>query len=100
MDIELDTSSLMMVFFILSFIISIWKIYPFLQTKTLVDDDTTPESQKELLTIVLKYIDKDTKNIDTKELLKKIKSDVDFDKEHFWRFNQNKLNQLLKKLDE
>ncbi|WP_415251750.1 hypothetical protein [Sulfurimonas sp.] len=100
MDIELETSTLMMIVFIFAFIISIWKIYPFLQTRTLADDDTTLEAQAELVKFVLKHLgDEDKETVNTKELLEKIKNDTDFNKEHFWRFNQNKLNQLLKKLD-
>ena len=99
MDIEFNTSSLMLVFFTLSFIVSIWKIYPFLQTRVLEDDDTTEASQEELLKIILKYYDKDEVNPDTKKLLEKIKADADFDTNHFWRFNQNKLNQILNRLN-
>ena len=98
MDMELDVETLMLVVFIIAFIISMWKIYPFLQTRTLKDDDTSPESQEELLNIIRKYINSDDKEIDTKILLEKIKNDEDFDKEHFWRFNQNKLNHLLTKI--
>lgn len=94
---ELDTSTLMMIFFILTFIISIWKIYAFLPNKALADDDTTKESQDELLNIIRKYVNKE--NINSKELLEMVKNDEDFDKEHFWRFNQNKLNQLLRKIE-
>ena len=98
MDIEFDTSTLMMIFFILSFIISMWKIYPFLQTRTLNDDDTTPEAQEELLKIISKHLDKNINDINTKDLLEKIQTDEDFDKEHFWRFNENKLKQILNRL--
>ena len=94
---ELDTSTLMMIFFILAFVISIWKIYAFLPNKALADDDTTKESQDELLNIIRKYVNKE--NINSKELLEMVKNDEDFDKEHFWRFNQNKLNQLLRKIE-
>lgn len=103
MDIKLDLSTIMMILFIVAFIISMWKIYPFLQTTTLQDDDTTPQAQEELLKIILKYVDtneKEMDTIDTKELLEKIKNDKDFDKEHFWRLNQNKLNNILKGLNQ
>lgn len=99
MDIELDTSTIMMIIFIFAFVVSMWKIYPFLQTRTLQDDDTTPESQEELLQLIKKHLgDEDKESVDTKELLKKIINDEGFDKEHFWRFNQNRLNHLLHKL--
>jgi hypothetical protein len=38
---------------------------------------------------------KNEKNISSKELFSKIINDDSFDKEHYWRFNQNRLNQLL-----
>ena len=94
---EIDTSTLMMVLFIFAFVISMWKIYVFLPNKELADDDTTKESQDELVSIIKKHANKG--NVHSKELLKMIKNDEDFDKEHFWRFNQNKLNQLLKKIE-
>ena len=94
---ELDTSTLMMIFFILTLVISIWKLYVFLPNHSLPDDDTTKEAQDELLNIIKKHVNKDNKN--SKQLLQMIKDDEDFDKEHFWRFNQNKLNQLLRKLE-
>ena len=76
-----------------------WKIYAFLPNKELADDDTTPESQEELLKIIKKYMPKNDETIDLKELFKKVKNDESFDKKHFWRFNQNKLNQLVRKLN-
>ncbi len=93
---ELDTSTWMMIFFLLSFSISMWKVYAFLPNKALADDDTTKESQEELIAIVKKHIKKD---IHSKELLALVKNDEDFDKKHFWRFNENKLNQLRKKME-
>ena len=79
---ELDTSTWMMIFFLLSFSISMWKVYAFLPNKALADDDTTKESQEELIAIVKKHIKKD---IHSKELLALVKNDEDFDKKHFWR---------------
>jgi len=95
---ELNLSTIMMIIFIFTFLVSIWKIYPFFETKQLPDDDTTPEAQEKLLKIIKKYVSAKDTGIDTKSLLKKIQEDDDFDHEHFWRFNQNKLNNLLKKL--
>ena len=40
MDIELETSTLMMIVFIVALIISVWKIYVFLLNEQLPDDDT------------------------------------------------------------
>lgn len=93
---DFDTSTIMMIVFIFAFIISIWKIYAFLPNKELADDDTTKESQEELMHILKKHLKKD---ISTKELLELIQNDKDFDKEHFWRFNENKLRQMLHKIN-
>lgn len=98
MDLELTTSDIMMMVFIVAFIISMWKVYAFLPNKQLADDDTTPEAQAKLLKVILKHHNKEDKNIDTKVLLEKIKNDQDFDAKHFWRFNQNKLNNILRDL--
>ena len=92
---ELDTSTIMMILFIILLVASIWKIYAFLPNKALDDDDTTEVSQEELLELVLHVIKKSDENISSAELSEKIKSDEKFDKKHFWRFNLNKLNQLL-----
>ena len=92
---KLDTSTLMMIFFVLFFVISMYKIYAFLPNKQLADDDTTKESQKELTKLMLHVIKSNNKNLSVKELFLKIKSDDSFNKEHYWRFNQNRLNQLL-----
>ncbi len=92
---ELDTSTWMMIFFVISLTAAIWKIYAFLPNKQLADDDTTKESQEELLKIILKVIKASDGELDHEELFKKVKSDKNFDEKRFWRFNQNRLNQLL-----
>jgi hypothetical protein len=91
---ELDTQTLMMIFFVLFLIISIWKISAFLPNKVLADDDTTEVSHAQLLRIMLKVI-KNSENIDEKKLFELMREDDEFDKKHFWRFNQNKLKHLL-----
>ncbi len=96
---QLDTSTIMMILFILLLVVSIWKIYAFLPNKELADDDTTEASQKELINLVLKVIKKSDGKLTKQELFEKIKNDEDFDSKHFWRFNQNKLNQLLIQYD-
>jgi len=92
---ELDTSTWMMIFFVISFIGGIWKVYTFLPTKQLADDDTTKESQEELLKIMLKVIKASDGELNHTQLFEKVKNDEIFDEKRFWRFNQNRLNQLL-----
>ena len=95
---SLDLSTWMMIFFILSLTISIYKIYPFLTNIQLEDDDTTKHAQEKLINVVQKYITKEAQHKNSKELLVLIKNDEEFDKELFWRFNENKLNQLRRKM--
>ncbi len=93
---ELSTSTWMMIFFIITLVVSIWKIYAFLPNKQLADDDTTKESQEELLKIILKVIKSSDGDLNNTQLFEKVKDDAEFDEKRFWRFNQNRLNQLLK----
>ena len=95
---EFEVSTWMMIFFIIFMIVGMWKIYAFLPNKVLADDDTTKEAQAKLEAIILKNININI-NISRDELFELVKNDEDFDKEHFWRFNQNRLNQLLNTLN-
>ncbi len=92
-----DTQTIMMVFFIFLVAISFYKIRQFLPQKQLHDDDTTEQAQKKLQIIAIKVI-QENENITQVELYEAIINHDEFDKEHFWRFNQNKSNQLLKSL--
>ena len=95
MKMELDIQTIMMVFFILFLAMSIWKIYAFLPNEELADDDTTEASQEELTMLMLSAIKQSDGKLSSLELFKKMKDDSNFDTKHFWRFNQNRLNQLL-----
>ena len=92
---EFDTSTLMMIFFILFLTVSIWKIYAFLPNKELEDDDTTEESKKDLTNIMLKTIKNSDGKLSIDELFVKFEECEDFDSQKYWRFNKNRLNQLL-----
>lgn len=92
---KLDIQTLMMIFFIVALVISICKIYAFLPNKQLEDDDTTKESRDELLKIILKIIKDSDANLNEDELYIKIESSEDFNNERYWRFNLNRLRQLL-----
>ena len=85
----------MLIFFIILLVVSIWKIYAFLPNKQLADDDTTKESQEELLKVILKVIKESNGELNHTQLFEKVKNDENFDEKRFWRFNQNRLNQLL-----
>ncbi|NOQ29966.1 MAG: hypothetical protein GQ570_02460 [Helicobacteraceae bacterium] len=92
---ELDIPTLMMIFFVIALVISIWKIYVFLPDRTLADDDRTEASESELIELMLKAIKNSSKVPILSELYEAIENDEGFDKKHYWRFNQNRLNQLL-----
>ena len=92
---EFNTSTWMMIFFIIVLVVSIWKIYAFLPNKELADDDTTEEAKKELTNIVLKIIKESDGKLNVDELFVKIEEDDAFDSQRYWRFNKNRLNQLL-----
>ena len=91
----IDTSTWMLIFFVIALVVSIWKIYAFLPNKQLADDDTTKEAQEELLKIILKVIKASEGELNHTQLFEKVKRDKNFDEKRFWRFNQNRLNQLL-----
>ncbi len=92
---EFETSTLMLFFFLISFILSIWKIYLFLPNKQLADDDRTKESQDELLNITLHVIKSKGRDLSVEELFDMIRESENFDKKRYWRFNKNRLNQIL-----
>ena len=92
---EFDTQTIMMFFFIVGMILSMWKIYAFLPNEQLPDDDTTPESQEELQRVILKVIKEHDGELSANELFELVKKDGEFDSKHFWRFNLNRLNQEL-----
>ena len=94
---DLDNSSWMMVAFVVVLVLSIWKMYPFLVNKTLEDDDTGEDAHEELVQHMHKILQECEHTPDTKELYEKMIQHKEFDKEKFWRFNQNKLHQLLNK---
>ena len=92
---ELETSTIMMLFFLSLLVISIWKIYVFLPRERLADDDTTEQSQEELTDIMLEVISLKKGVIDEKELFEAMRLQERFDSKHYWRFNLNRLKQLL-----
>ena len=94
---ELSTSTWMMIAFIAGMILSIWKMYPFLVNKTLEDDDTGEDTYNLLVHIVYEVL-KDFDDVPTlNELYDAMRKHQEFDETKLWRFNPNKLNQLLNK---
>ncbi len=93
MDFSLSTW--MMIAFVLGMILSIWKLWAFMPNKQLADDDTTEESKIDLTNIILATIKNSNGNLSVDELFVKIEESEDFDSQKYWRFNKNRLNQLL-----
>ena len=92
---ELNTSTLMLGSFIIMLVVSVWKLWAFMPSKQLADDDTTPEAQEKLEAVMLKVIYETEGKLNEKELFEAIQIDEEFDKELFWRFNLNKHINLL-----
>ncbi len=92
---EFSISTWMMIFFILFMGIGMWKVYPFLKNKQLPDDDKTQEAHKELIRLMLKVIEEKKGKLDNQKLFLYMLEDESFDSKLFWRFNHNRLNQLL-----
>jgi hypothetical protein len=90
-------SSIMMGAFALALALSVWKIYKFMPNQQLEDDDNTNESIEQLTRIMIDVIQTSSTPLTHKELFILMKSHNDFDEKHFWRFNENKLHQLLQK---
>jgi hypothetical protein len=92
---EFDTSTWMMIAFVIAMVLSMWKMYPFLVNKTLEDDDTGEDSYEYLVAHMYKVLKQSNTVPSVKELHIIMIEHEEFDKKKFWRFNQNKLQQLL-----
>ena len=94
---KLDTSTWMMIAFVAGMILSIWKMYPFLVNRTLEDDDRGEDTHNLLVEIMYDVL-KESKDVPSiNELHDAMKAHEKFDEKKLWRFNPNKLNQLLNK---
>ena len=90
---------MMIVGFVFALLFSLWKVYSFVPKKPLEDDDKTPEATRKLTEVMVTCIVESFESgIELTEslLFERMKTHETFDKEHFWRFNQNRLNQLLR----
>lgn len=83
----------MVVTFILALGLSGWKLYAFMPNKPLDDDDTDATSVQTLKTIMYDVISNG--ELDEQRIFTKMKEHPEFNHEHFWRFNHNRLRQLL-----
>ncbi len=92
----MSLQTVMFIVFILAFCLAIYKIYKFFPTEALADDDTDRASLDELTDLMIRVIcEHNNSNLNSKQIADLMIAHRDFDSEHFWRFNQNRLNQLL-----
>lgn len=78
--------------FIAGFGLSGWKVYAFLPDKPLQDDDTTLQAVEILEKIM---IESNSNGMSEEKLFEKMLIHPDFNKDHFWRFNPNRLRHLI-----
>ena len=91
---ELETK--MMLAFLAALILALWKMKSFIPTKPLADDDSDQASNQELQSIMIDTIASSYyEGMSSRDLLELMKSDKRFDKEHYWRVNENRVNHLL-----
>lgn len=83
----------MMAAFVLALGFSGWKLYAFMPTKALEDDDTTASAVEALKSIMYEVIH--AGEVEEERIFSKMTEHPKFDNEHFWRFNHNRLRQLL-----
>ncbi len=94
----MSLQTMMFIAFILAFSLAMYKLYQFFPTSPLEDDDTNQESIDELTDLMLKVIERDCSgDLDRKKLAKLMIEHEEFDNKHFWRFNENKLKNLLER---
>ncbi len=89
---------MMMGAFLAALGLSVWKVYLLIPNKPLPDNDTNPLAIEELSNLMVRCIVElyETEQAATPELLyNRMVNHQSFDQDHYWRFNQNRLNQLL-----
>ena len=89
---------IMLITFLFLFVLSIWKLKPFLSTRELKDDDRTPHSIELLYGYIFEVLESvlvNKEDVTIEELFEMIISLENFDKEHFWRLNPNRIRLLV-----
>ncbi len=83
---------IMMAAFIGGLGLAFWKLYLFFPKTPLADDDTTPESVELLEKIMVESY---REGISLSDLYHAMQHHPEFDRKHFWRFNENRLRHLI-----
>lgn len=89
---------IMMAAFVLALGLSMWKLWAFLPNEPLPDDDTTEEALDKLTAVmsaVILELGTHGRELTNRSVFDAMQVHPDFDREHFWRFNPNKLNNLI-----
>jgi hypothetical protein len=89
---------IMMAAFLAALGLSVWKLYAFLPNQPLSDDDTTPEATERLMELMVRCVIELYESeavLTPKSLFEQMVTHELFDTEHFWRFNPNRLNNLI-----
>ncbi len=99
MEELLTIENMMMVAFIVALGLSLWKVYAFLPTKVLEDDDTTDEAIAELIQLFYLSLEicREKNEFTSKAVYANMITLPTFDAKKFWRFNPNRLNGLIQK---
>lgn len=88
----------MMLAFSIALGLTFWKLYAFIPTKPLEDDDRTEEAVATLTALMeccIIELFEQGDDLNERNLYEQMRNHDGFDRERFWRFNQNRLNQLL-----
>ena len=74
--------------------VAVLKLYLFFPQTPLADDDTTPEAIDGLVKIMLEC---HREGLEVQELFEAMIGHPDFDSKRYWRFNLNRLLQLIER---
>ena len=88
----MSIETIMIIAFIAGLGLALWKVYAFFPSKPLEDDDTTPETLRKLTSIMIEV---HQPNMSHEALFEAMRQHPKFDEKKFWRFNHNKLHQLV-----
>jgi hypothetical protein len=85
---------LMLIGFTVALGLSLWKVYLFLPSKPLPNDERDPQSVQKLQHIMLEC-NQINPDMDEEALFQKMTEHKDFDSKYYWRFNPNRLRHLI-----
>jgi len=87
----------MMAAFLFAITVTFWKLYLLLPNKPLEDDDTTPEAVEALTGLLHDALMDAGETATPRQLHDAMRRHPRFDPERFWRLNENRVLQLLRR---